>query len=518
MLTPIDLPAGFFRNGTDYQARGRWFTGDRVRWHDGMLRPIGGWEQRRDVNGVLIPTVFSSPSSQISRAMYAWKDGSDQGYIAVGHNHGVHAVDEVGTVTDISPAGWSNKDAGPIINLGYGGFYYGLNTYGTTRPLEGAETRIFNWCFRNWGEDLLAAPRYPLSSTLYAWSPGDAALVAVPNAPTEFSAMHVTSQRIVILAGNASDPRLIQWCDSEDREEWTPAVTNQAGSYSLEGTGLVQEIVDILGTNLIVTDTDAHTMRYIGPPYIFSFDKAGNNCGTIAGGAVVATDRFAVWPSARGFYLYDGTIQRLECDVIDQLVDVLSVANRRKMVGFSVSDFSEVWWLYQSDGGDEVDSYVAWDWKNNEWTLGTLDRTAGFDKGAFADSMMISSGGIIYNHEKRGVVAGDDASDVYAETGPIEIGDGDASININALVPDFEVTGDVDVTFYGKDGPTGAEITYGPYDVNYPLSGEASNQPVPVRARGRTIRMRVTGKTSTWQMGRVRLDVTQVRTKGSFKR
>lgn len=44
-LLPIKIPAGFFRNATQYQAKGRWFTGNLVRFSEGRLRPIGGWQR-----------------------------------------------------------------------------------------------------------------------------------------------------------------------------------------------------------------------------------------------------------------------------------------------------------------------------------------------------------------------------------------------------------------------------------------------------------------------------------------
>ena len=43
-LVPLDLKAGFYRNGTEFDASNRWRDGSLVRWRDGSLRPIGGWQ------------------------------------------------------------------------------------------------------------------------------------------------------------------------------------------------------------------------------------------------------------------------------------------------------------------------------------------------------------------------------------------------------------------------------------------------------------------------------------------
>ena len=41
---PLKFPPGMFRNGTEYQAKGRWIDGNLVRFLEKTIRPIGGWE------------------------------------------------------------------------------------------------------------------------------------------------------------------------------------------------------------------------------------------------------------------------------------------------------------------------------------------------------------------------------------------------------------------------------------------------------------------------------------------
>ena len=42
-LLPIKIPPGFFRNGTQYQVKNRWYKGNLIRFSEGRIRPIGGW-------------------------------------------------------------------------------------------------------------------------------------------------------------------------------------------------------------------------------------------------------------------------------------------------------------------------------------------------------------------------------------------------------------------------------------------------------------------------------------------
>jgi hypothetical protein len=44
-LVPLALPPGAYRNGTKYQAKGRFYDTNLVRWLEGILRPVGGWQE-----------------------------------------------------------------------------------------------------------------------------------------------------------------------------------------------------------------------------------------------------------------------------------------------------------------------------------------------------------------------------------------------------------------------------------------------------------------------------------------
>ena len=50
-LIDLNIPAGVYRNGTDLQSQGRWRDASLVRWHDGIMRPVGGWRVRSDTAG-----------------------------------------------------------------------------------------------------------------------------------------------------------------------------------------------------------------------------------------------------------------------------------------------------------------------------------------------------------------------------------------------------------------------------------------------------------------------------------
>ena len=54
--------------------------------------------------------------------------------------------------------------------------------------------------------------------------------------------------------------------------DWTFA-TNEAGDIILQTSGQIMQGLKTRGQTLIITDTDAHSAKYIGPPYVYGFDR-----------------------------------------------------------------------------------------------------------------------------------------------------------------------------------------------------------------------------------------------------
>jgi len=70
-ITP-NVP-GVRTNGTDYSNKGRYVDSDLVRFHNGNVRPIGGWTKYTGT------TLTGQPMS-----MHAFKDKADNNVLAVG--------------------------------------------------------------------------------------------------------------------------------------------------------------------------------------------------------------------------------------------------------------------------------------------------------------------------------------------------------------------------------------------------------------------------------------------------
>jgi hypothetical protein len=95
-LVPFQPPPGVFKNGTPYQAKGRWSDCNLVRWKDGLLQPLGGWEKVIDA---------ASAINGIGRAMITWRDFTGARWLAIGTNSNLYIFTSLsGTASDITPS------------------------------------------------------------------------------------------------------------------------------------------------------------------------------------------------------------------------------------------------------------------------------------------------------------------------------------------------------------------------------------------------------------------------------
>jgi hypothetical protein len=352
------------------------------------------------------------------------------------------------------------------------------------------------WSLDTWGEYLIGCS--DSDGKLYEWQLGFSTptlAAAITNAPTGCQAVMSTAERFVFALGASSNPRLVKWCDQENNTVWTAAATNQAGDFELQTVGALKAGKKVRGINLLFTDVDVHTASYVGLPYVYSFEKAGSGCGLISSQAVAAIDTAAMWMSKSGFWMFDGYVKPLPCDVSDYVYQNLNYNQASKVYAVHNSKFGEIWWFYPSGASNEVDSYVTYNYRENHWNIGSMARTAGTDRGVYLNPLMVSSDGYIYEHE---VGYAYDSGVLFAESGPLEIGQGDNVMSVRQVIPDEQTLGEVVVSFKTRNYPTSTESTYGPY---------SASQPTSVRFSGRLVKVIYTGNVlEDWRVGVSKLD------------
>jgi hypothetical protein len=434
--------------------------------------------------------------SGMCRGLIAWRSNANARWIGAGTHSHLYAMNEAGTLTDITPAaGFTVGVADATLNLGYGGGPYGLYSYGTPRPDTGTVVPATTWSLDNWGEYLLACSN--ADGKILEWDlDTNNNAVALTNAPIDNKAVLVTAERFVFALGAGGNARKVAWSDQEDNTMWTPAVTNQAGDIELETVGSIVTGKRLRGVNLIFTDVDVHTAQYQGPPFVYGFERIATGCGLISAQAVAAVESVAYWWSPSGFFMYDGFVRPMKCDVLDYIQNNVSQQQRSKVYAVANNQFGEIWWFYPSATSNEVDSYVVYNYREQHWSIGTLARTAGTDRGVFNYPLMVSTDGYIYEQE---VGTEYDGAAPYAQTGPIEFGNGERLMVARQLIADEKMQGSVGVQFKTRFTPLGDEVVK-TYAIDSPYT--------PVRFTGRQIEMRITGATPStdWRVGTMRLD------------
>ena len=482
-LIPLSIPPGIVKNGTVFQQANSWNDGNLVRWYEQSLQPVKGWRVRS-----------ASAMDGVCRALLTYIDNSNNRRTVAGTNTKLYAVQEAGQTHDITPTGFTAGSADADINLGWGGADWGDYSWGTPRPDTGTYTVADTWSLDIWGEYTIACATS--DGKIYQWANNTGTIAAVlSNAPTSTTAIVVTDERFVFALGAGGENNRVEWSDQNNNNTWTAAATNQAGGQYLTTDGSLISGHSMRGETLLLTTTDAHVARYTGPPFVYSFQRVGDGCGSISANGCVVADQFAVWPGLHSFHIYDGSVRVLKSAIGDYFFSNLNFAQRSKIAGVLNSEFSEVWWFYPSAQSTENDSYIAWNYRDNHWTIGTLARTAGTDAGAFLYPQMVTSDGYIYEHEVG--YSYDDAV-VFVQSGPIELGNGDNLMSVRELIPDEKTAGDVTATFKTRFYPNGSESSHGPFTMSNPTS---------VRFQGRQVSMRIEAAVDgDWRVGTMRLD------------
>jgi hypothetical protein len=420
---------------------------------------------------------------------------------------------------------------GPLPSAaGYGTGGYGTGGYGVgvvAGQQTGTEITSTDWTLDNWGEIALACPS---GGGIYQFNPTGAFLNAqlVGQAPIFNNGIFVsTSQQILVAYGAAvdqtqtalpgfgllQDPLTVSWSDSGDYTNWTPTTTDQAGSFRIPTGSIIRAGLATPNQNLLFTDLDCWAMNYLGPPFVYGFNKIGAGAGAISRHSVLQMRGNVYWMGPANFYSFTGSgLSVLPCTVWDfvfQNLDQNFVQNVRAMPN---TGFNEAGFFFPSNASvsGENDCYVKFNIvePNQPWDYGpsnALPRSAWIDESVLG-TPIAATGGAIFQHE-----VGNNANNVALTpsftTGYFFIGEGEDFSIVDVIYPDFiwgffgnPQTAIIQMSFNVTNYPGDVPTTYGPYTVTQ------QTEYIGVRFRGRQMSITVASSDigSFWRLGRVR--------------
>ncbi len=396
--------------------------------------------------------------------------------------------------------------------VGYGIGNYGAGYYG--EPNSSSSVSLMRiWSLDHFGQDLVASPS---GGQIYYWSPltPTAPAVVVSNtAPTENNWIFVVPAVQILMALGTKDqygnysPLLARWCDASDFTDWTPTVSNQAGSFQLSsGSKLVFGAANGL-TLYLWTDLGVWTVTYQGLPYIFSFQEMARECGAISPNAVAIFSQGAAWLSVQGFFqLGSSGIVPMECPVWDFYTNNVLTFQNTAITSALNTEFHEISWFFPTATGT---AYVKWNWIENVWDYGTLTRTAWIDASPAGGPLGVDANGLIQQHE-----VGNDADGTpivaSATTGYFDVADGDDFVFVDMIIPDFVASqgATVALTVLSQDYPD-AQVTQDGAYLMQPNPSTGNTLPVnftTTNTRGRQVALQIASSDagSAWRLGALR--------------
>lgn len=412
-------------------------------------------------------------------------------------------------------------------NTYVGSVGYGAGTYGEM-PWNGSVNVNFGGQLRLWSQDAFADDLIinPRGGGVYFWDESDGVTVrAIPltdlptasDAPT--AALQVLTspvdRHVICLGvnplGEASiDPLLIRWSDQEDAGDWSPTAINSAGGQVLSSGTQIIGGVKTRQEILIFTDTSIHSMRYAGAPYVYQFAVIGENVTVVSPGAAVSAGDAVFFMGSEGFYVYQGSVTRLVCDVLDHVFNNINKEQYYKVFAINNPAFSEVTWFYPAET-NEVTRYVTFNYTELIWTTGTLSRGAWAlaPSRSYPVASTNNSTGVnyLYNHES-GYDADGAAMGEYLESGTIPLEDGNSLMFVKRFLPDFRIEGtennaNFNISIKGNIFPQQDLTT----KVTKVVTANTKQSHVRVRAREIAVRIEGTGTGYGWTMGDFRFDM-----------
>jgi hypothetical protein len=402
----------------------------------------------------------------------------------------------------------------------------------TSTAVSGAQMRV--WSQDNFGEDLIICVH---DGGIYYWdrSLGVSAravaledLAGAQAAPTVAKQVIVSERdRHVIAFGcdpeadpGVQDPLIIRFSDQENPAEWRTLPTTTAGELRI-GTG--SEIICAVQTKqqvVVFTDVSVHAMQYIGDPFTFGLQEVSSSISIMSPNAAVAVGDAVFWMGRNEFYLYDGAVVQIPCDVKEYVFSNLNPQQFLKVYAGHSSSFSEVWWFYPSGNSSENNSYVVYNYEQKIWYYGTLPRTAWQDRNVLSFPLAASPDGYVYYQENGlddGSINPPVALAPYIESSVVDIGDGDQFMFATRIIPDLTFRNSTNVspvatlTIKARNFPGGAYFAsdVDPVTKTASLPVEQFTDQLFTRLRGRSMSLRIeSNQTGTaWRLGDPRLDL-----------
>jgi hypothetical protein len=356
----------------------------------------------------------------------------------------------------------------------------------------------------------------------------------IVDVPTVVNTFTVSDASRFIIAFGCNDygsatlnPLLIRWSNQDDPYNWTPTATNQAGSVQLSHGSEIITSVQTRQEIVVFTDSAVYSMQYLGPPFVWGTQILGDNVSIMGPNAVAIASGIIYWMGVDKFYLYDGRVQTLDCDLRRYIFNDFNREQNQQVFCGTNEGFNEIWWFYCSDNSTQVDKYVTYNYLEKAWAYGTMARTAWIDSGLRTNPVAATLINNLVNHESGiddNATAATAPINAYISSSEFDIGDGHNFGFVWRVLPDLTFANsvnsstnanpEVEMTLYGLtnsgSGSTSSAGAPVASSSTYVITEEFTGQ-IYTRMRGRQMIFKIESNQigTTWQLGAPRIDIRQ---------
>ena len=425
-----------------------------------------------------------------------------------------------------------------VSGTGWGAGTWGRDTWGSSASLLVSGSTLRIWTHDNLGEDLLINVR---DAGIFYWDKSARSAPFLPaqalsdlssdtTTPTIAKQVLVSDvDRHTIVFGcdaqndiGVQDPLLIRFSDQANPLVWQSLATNTAGDLRLGSGSEIIMAVETKQQIMVWTDSSLHAMQFIGPPFTFGITQVAENITIASPLSAAAVDDNIYWMGVEDFYIYSGQVQKLPCSVRSYVFDDFNSAQSEKVCAGVNSSFSEIWWFYPSASSAENDKYVVFNYQEQVWYYGELNRTAWLDRGITSNPVGASTDNYLYLQESGfddGSTSPVSAVTSYIESSQMDIGDGDHFVFLKRLIPDITFA-DSTATAPSANFTLEARNFPGENYTNSDTNPVIRSSTVPVeqftnvvnlRLRGRSFALKVESVDTGvgWRLGSPRVDMQQ---------
>jgi hypothetical protein len=334
------------------------------------------------------------------------------------------------------------------------------------------------------------------------------------------------------------DPLLIRWANVDpdigpEPENWKPELTNTAGFLRLQSGSRIVAALNSRQEMLIWTDTALTSMQFLGTQEVFGLQELSHNISIVGPNAVIGINNVVYWMGRDKFFTYSGRVDALPCTLRQYIFNDINYDQSQSFFAGTNNEYNEIVWFYCSANSSEIDRYVIYNYNENIWYYGQLERTAWIDAGDFAKPLAFDNGWVYYHEsgtddgQPNGLPPLPITS--YIQSADVDIDDGDKYMLIRRIIPDVNfngsettnpvtgapITPQAVITVGVRNFPGAASSTTNAEGVTTAANivtstatiDQYTNQ-VFIRARGRQMNFKISSADvgTQWQLGMPRVD------------